>query len=161
MNRDGVRRMDLDAALLGDQERYRLSPITTFEMAATAAAEFATLSPRLLCVTVIHRITNMNKLTLVSALIMLVATSGTYACSNVGAAPCVPSALLADARGDEQMRLLEPHERDEPGPLTVRVTTFDSSPSTPGVWYERPRGNIEDEALPQRRLTPRAPFDRH
>lgn len=103
----------------------------------------------------------MNKLTWIFALLMLTATGGTYACPNSGNTECVTLTLLADAGSEEQMRYRESHEGDQQGPMTVRVTTFDGSPSTPGMWYERPRRYLEDESLPHRSLTPAAPFDRH
>ena len=103
----------------------------------------------------------MNKLTRVFALLMLTASGATYACPNSGNVECVTLTLLADAGSEEQMRYRESGEGDQQGAMTVRVTTFDGSPSTAGMWYERPRGNIDDESLQQRPVTPRAPFDRY
>jgi hypothetical protein len=105
--------------------------------------------------------TNMNKFTFVFALLMLTATGGTHACSNTRDADCTAATLLADASGDERMRFLESSEGGEQGPLSVRVTTFDGSPSSPGMWYERPRKELDDGIPQYRSDTPRAPFDRH
>lgn len=103
----------------------------------------------------------MNKLTRTFALLMLTASGAAYACPNARNAECVAPMLLADAGNEEQMRYRESDERDQQGPMSVRVTTFDGSPSTPGMWYERPGRQIEDESLQHRSLTPAAPFDRH
>lgn len=103
----------------------------------------------------------MNKASFLIALIMLTAASGTHACSPNRDAECVAATLLADARGEEPMRFRESHEGDEQGPLSIRVTTFDGSPSTPGMWYERPRRELEDGVQQYGSDMPRAPFDRH
>lgn len=103
----------------------------------------------------------MNKFTFVFALLMLTATSSAHACPNTRDTDCMAATLLADARADEQMRFLESNESGEQGPLSVRVTTFDGSPSTPGMWYERPRKEIDDGVQQYRSDVPRAPFDRH
>lgn len=103
----------------------------------------------------------MKKFTFVFALLTLTATSATHACSNTRDADCMATTLLADARADEQMRFLESNESGEQGPLSVRVTTFDGSPSTPGMWYERPRKELDDGVQQYRSDVPRAPFDRH
>ena len=104
----------------------------------------------------------MNKLTGIFALMMLTVTSAAGACTHSGGAECATPMRLADARGDEErLRYRDNDESEQQGPLSVRVTTFDGSPSNPGMWYERPRSRIEEESLLNQPATPRAPFDRH
>ena len=103
----------------------------------------------------------MRKFAFVFALLALTTTNGTHACSNTRDADCRAATLLADASGDERMRFLESDESGEQGPLSVHVTTFDGSPSTPGMWCERPRKERDDGIQQYRSDTPRAPFDRH
>lgn len=102
----------------------------------------------------------MNKLTWISALLMLTAAGDAHACSGSNDAKCLAAALLAASDHEEYQRYREPDEGDPQGPLSVHVTTFDSSPATPGMWYERPRRHIEDEDSQQQSATSRAPFDR-
>jgi hypothetical protein len=104
----------------------------------------------------------MNKLNCIFSLLMLIATATTYACTGASGADCMTPMRIADARSDEdRMRYRYSDEAEQQAPLTVRVTTFDGSLSTPGTWYERPRSQIEEESLSQQPVTPRAPFDRH
>ncbi len=85
--------------------------------------------------------------------LLLTTLSVAHACPGGGIAPC-------DARDYQENRYLESDQGGARGPLSVHVTTFDGSPSAPGMWYERPRGPLEDEGVTRQRDMPAAPFDR-
>lgn len=92
--------------------------------------------------------------------LLLTTASVAHACPGGAIAPCDAHAALADARDYQENPYLESDEGGARGPLSVHVTTFDGSPSTPGMWYERPRSQAEEEALIRQHEMPAAPFDR-
>lgn len=102
----------------------------------------------------------MNMPTFAVGLLALVATNSSQAGCNPGDARCAMSSALADATVAEQMRLQDTDAAANTGPLTIRMTTFDGSPTTPGMWYEQPSRHIDSLAIPERSNMPRSPFDR-
>lgn len=101
----------------------------------------------------------MSKLTYLIGVLLVIPCGVTVACPGDGAR-CDGRVMLADAHDYDASRYLESDDGVEHGPLSVHVTTFDGSPATPGVWYERPRRPGDEEAPARPHDLPVAPFDR-
>lgn len=102
----------------------------------------------------------MTKPTCLFGALLLLPLSLAHACPDSGAARCDAHVMLADARDNGEYRYLESEDGGERGPLSVHVTTFDGSPATPGMWYERPGPQRDDDGRTGQRELPAAPFDR-
>lgn len=101
----------------------------------------------------------MHKLTSLLGLLLLIPCGVAVACPD-GGVRCATRLMLVDARDRDELRYQESGDDTERGPLSVHVTTFDGSPSSPGMWYERPHDQRDDDSLTPRGNVPAAPFDR-